>query len=173
MNESLLKIERWDTSHERWSELMTLKGVEDLDLESKTGYWHLGTYTLVAINEGAIVGVLRFWTQEIGADENKPPFLVDGKPAVEAKIVTFHVLEEYRQQAIGRALQLAAVRWARELSCYQIRSRSAYNRRANHSLKASLGFGINPGRSTADGPDDTAFFILPLRLSKELIDGSQ
>lgn len=173
MDKSILEIERWDTSHERWPELMALKDVEDLDLESKTGYWHLGTYTLVALNKGAIAGVLRFWTQEIGADEDKPRFLVDGQPAVEAKIVTFHVLDAYRQQGIGRALQLAAVQWARELNCYQVRSRSAYNRRANHSLKTSLGFGINPGRNTADGPDDTAFFVLPLRLSKELIDDAQ
>ncbi len=173
MDKSRSKIERWDTSHERWFELMSLKDVEDLDLETRTGYWHLGTYTLVAINKEVIVGVLRFWTQEIGTDEDKLPFFVDGQPAVEAKIVAFHVLDEYRQQGIGRALQLAAVRWARELNCYQVRSRSSYNRRANHLLKASLGFGISPGRNSLDGPDDTAYFVLPLRLSNELIDDGQ
>jgi TatD DNase family protein len=48
-----------------------------------------------------------------------------------------------------------------------VRSRSAYDRRGNHALKASLGFGISPGRNTTDGPVDTAFFVLPLRLSQE------
>jgi GNAT superfamily N-acetyltransferase len=85
-------------------------------------------------------------------------------------VVTFHVLEEYRQQGIGSELQLAAVRWARQLDCYQVRSRSAYNRTGNHMLKASLGFGISPARHTPDIPVDTAFFVLSLRLAKELID---
>jgi GNAT superfamily N-acetyltransferase len=113
---------------------------------------------------------LRFWTQEIGFDEDKPPFIVAGKPALEAKVVCFHVLEAYRRQGTGRELQLAAVRWARELDCYQVRSRSAYDRRGNHALKAALGFGISPGRNSADGPADTAFFVLPLRLAKDLVD---
>jgi GNAT superfamily N-acetyltransferase len=173
MSESKLKLERWDHHHNRWAELMALQGVGDLDLESKTGCWHLGIHTLVALCEEKIVGVLRFWTQEIGVDEDKPPFLVDGQPAVEAKVVTFHVLEGYRRQGIGRELQLAAVRWARELGCYQVRSRSAYNRTENHALKASLGFGISPGRNQPDGLEDTAFFVLPLRLPKELTDDAQ
>jgi GNAT superfamily N-acetyltransferase len=170
MSDSRIKIERWDSRHDRWSELMGLKGIENLVLELKMECWHQGIYTLVALYGEAIVGVLRFWTQEIGIDEDKPPFVVDGKPAVEAKVIAFHVLEEHRRQGIGRDLQLAAVRWARELGCYQVRSRSAYNRRGNHSLKASLGFGISPGRNTTDGAVDTAYFVLPLRLAKVLLD---
>lgn len=167
MDGSELKIERWDKNHDRWSELMALQGIDNLDLESKAEPWHQGIYTLVALYEKGIVGVLRFWTQEIGVDEEKPPFLVGGKPAVEAKVVTFHVFEAHRRQGIGRELQLAAVRWARELDCYQVRSRSAYHRKGNHALKASLGFGISPGRNTTDGPVATAFFVLPLRLSTQ------
>ncbi len=168
MHESTFQIERWDQGHSRWPELMGLEGIECLDIHTRMADWHLGIYTLVALQEGAIAGVLRFWTQEIGIDEEKPPLLVDGKPAVEAKIVTFHVLEGHRRRGMGRALQLAAVRWARELGCYQIRSRSAYQRQGNHALKAGLGFGINPGRDRPDGSEDTAFFVLPLRLERAL-----
>ncbi len=163
-----LNVERWDRAHVRWPELMSLQEIDDLDLESMAGEWHLGLYTLVALQDRSIAGVLRFWTQVIGVDEDKPPFLVDGRPAVEAKVVTFHVLAAYRRQGIGRRLQLAAVRWARELDCYQLRSRSAYGRRENHALKADLGFGISPGRNRPDGPVDTAYFVLPLRLSPAL-----
>ena len=168
MVKSTFQIERWDQNHSRWFELMSLEGIEHLDIHTRMADWHLGIYTLVALQEGAIAGVLRFWTQEIGIDEEKPPFLVDGKPAVEAKIVTFHVLEGHRRQGVGRALQRAAVHWARELGCYQIRSRSAYQHQGNHALKAALGFGINPARDKPDGPEDTAFFVLPLQLEQEL-----
>jgi GNAT superfamily N-acetyltransferase len=162
-------IERWTSAHPRWSELMALQGVEDLDLEAKTQEWHLSTRTLVALEDDEIAGVLRFWTQVIGVDEDKPSFLVDGEPSIEAKVVTFHVLDRFRSGGIGRRLQLAAVRWARELGCYQLRSRSPYASEANHGLKASLGFGISPGRNRPDGDRDTAFFVLPLRMDQELV----
>jgi GNAT superfamily N-acetyltransferase len=148
---------------------MSLTDVEDLDLESKTQDWHLGTYTLVAIVDGEIAGVLRFWTQQVGVDEDKPPFLVDGKPTIEAKIVTFHVLDGYRNRGIGRELDLKAARWARELGCYQMRERSAYERVENHGLKARLGAGISPGRNRPDSPKDTAYFVVPLHLAPELM----
>jgi GNAT superfamily N-acetyltransferase len=168
-NPSSTTTERWNNHHPRWPELMSLKDIEDLHLEEKAEEWHLGIYTLVALEDTQIVGVLRFWTQVIGVDEDKPPSIVDGEPAVEAKIVTFHVLDEFRRRGIGRSLELAAVGWARDLGCYQVRTRSAYNRTGNHGLKASLGFGISPGRNRPDGAEDTAFFILPLRLAPELV----
>ena len=56
-----------------------------------------------------------------------------------------------------------------ELGCYQVRSRSPYSSEGNHRMKASLGFGISPGRDRADGERQTAFFVLPLRLAPELI----
>jgi GNAT superfamily N-acetyltransferase len=148
---------------------MSLPDVEDLDLESKTGDWHLGTYTLVALEDDEIAGVLRFWTQEIGVDEDKPAFVVDDQPAVEAKVVTFHVLERFRNQGMGASLDFAAARWARELGCYQLRERSAYDRVENHALKAQLGVGISPGRNRPDSPKDTAYFVVPLRLAPELL----
>ena len=162
-------IERWTSAHPRWAELLSLPDVQDLDLEAKTQEWHLGTYTLVAVEGDEIAGVLRFWTQVIGVDEDKPPFVVDDKPAVEAKVVTFHVLDAFRGLGIGRRLQLEAARWARELGCYQVRSRSPYASSENHGLKASLGFGISPGRNRSDGRRDTAFFVLPLHMAPELL----
>lgn len=164
------RIERWTSAHPRWPELMSLPDVRDLDLESKVQDWHLGTYTLVALVDDEIVGVLRFWTQVIGVDEDRPPLDVDGRPATEAKVVTLHVLDRLRRHGIGRALQLASVRWAQELGCYQVRSRSPYASTGNHAMKASLGFGISPGRDRVDSADGTAFFVLPLKLDPDLAD---
>lgn len=168
-NHSRSVTERWSSAHPRWSELMSMPDVDDLRLEDKAQDWHLGIYTVVVLEDTEIAGILRFWTQPIGVDEDKPPFMVDGKPALEAKVVTFHVFEQFRNRGIGRRLDLAGVQWARELGCYQVRTRSAYNRAENHRLKASLGFGISPGRNRPDGKEDTAFFVLPLRLAAELI----
>jgi len=170
MSDPELVVERWNNSHSRWTELMAFEDVDHLNLESKAEDWHLGIYTLVALFGRDIAGVLRFWTQEIGIDEDKPVSIVNEKPAIEAKIVTFHVLENYRQQGVGRALQLAAIRWARQLDCYQVRSRSAYVHSEYHSLQISLGLGISPGRNTTDGSRDTAFFVFPIKLAKELIE---
>lgn len=167
-NHNRTVIERWTNAHLRWSELMSLPDVEDLRLEDKAQEWHLGIYTLVALEENEIAGILRFWTQAIGVDEDKPPFMVEGTAAIEAKVVTFHVLHGFRNRGIGRSLEVAAVEWARELGCYQVRSRSEYSRRENHHLKASLGFGISPGRNRPDTPKDTAFFVLPLRVARGL-----
>lgn len=163
-------IERWNETHPRWSELMALPDVEDLHLEVKAQDWHLGIYTLVALVDDEIAGILRFWTQVIGVDEDRPAFVVDGSPAVEAKVVTLHVLDVQRRVGIGHDLQVAAVRWAKELGCYQVRSRSPYASEGNHRLKASLGFGISPGRERPDGNErPTAFFVLPLQLAPELV----
>ena len=103
-------VERWNDTHPRWSELMALPDVEDLHIEAKVQEWHLGIYTLVALQNDVIAGTLRFWTQVIGVDEDRPPFVVDGEPAVEAKVVTLHVLDEFREMGIGQQLQAAAVR---------------------------------------------------------------
>jgi GNAT superfamily N-acetyltransferase len=166
-------VERWNDTHPRWSELMALPDVEDLHIEAKVQEWHLGIYTLVALQNDVIAGTLRFWTQVIGVDEDRPPFVVDGEPAVEAKVVTLHVLDEFREMGIGQQLQVAAVRWARQLGCYQVRSRSPYASEGNHRMKASLGFGISPGRDRADGERQTAFFVLPLRVAPELVAAAQ
>jgi GNAT superfamily N-acetyltransferase len=162
-------VERWTSGHPRWDELMSVRGVQDLDLETKAAPWHLGIYTLVALDDDVIAGTLRFWTQVIGVDEDKPPYVVDGEEAIEAKVVTLHVLDAFRRRGIGRRLQIAAAEWARELGCYQLRSRSPYQSAGNHGLKAALGFGISPGRNRPDGAADTAFFVLPLRLDPELV----
>ena len=160
-----LSIARWDTSHPRWAELTKL--FVDLDhggdIEAKTVDYHLGLYTLVAFTPAEVVGFLRFWTQEIGVDEDRPPFLVAGRPAVEAKSVAFAIRPEWRRRGIGRRLQEAAIEWARELTCYQLRSRSPYRCRENHSLKLSMGFAVQPAlQEPPNAPDPSAYFLLPL-----------
>lgn len=156
-------IERWDSGHLRWEEL--LQAARDLkegaDMESKMADYHLGLHTLVAFSEEQVVGYFRFWTQVIGVDEDKPVFLVDGEPLIEAKSATFAVRPEFRRRGIGRRLQMAAIEWARELGCYQLRSRSPYSSVENHRLKLSLGFGIQPAVQVEADP--SAYFLLPLR----------
>ena len=159
-------IARWNASHPRWAELDRLFAElgHGGDLEGKSTHYHLGLYTLVAFTPAEVVGFLRFWTQEIGVDEDRPGFLVDGSAAVEAKSVAFAVRPEWRRRGIGRRLQEAAIDWARELRCYQLRSRSAYRCTENHALKLSLGFGIQPAlQERSDAPDRSVYFLLPLR----------
>lgn len=168
-----LVIEEWTDAHPRWPELMALQGVQDLDLESKRQPWHLETCTVVAVHPSGIAGVLRFWTQVIGVDEDRPPHTVEGSPAIEAKVVTLHVVEGMRRQGIGTELQLAAVRRAADLGCYQLRSRSKYRRHANHAMKASLGFAVSPGTERPDSHEGSAYFVLPLRLHPRLAEALQ
>ncbi|MBV9470261.1 MAG: GNAT family N-acetyltransferase [Abitibacteriaceae bacterium] len=157
-----VEIARWDSSHARWAELM--QACSDLghgaDLEAKTADYHLGLYTLVAFTPHEVVGLLRFWTQQIGLDEDKPLLLIEGEPTIEAKSVAFAVRPEFRRQGIGRRLQEAAIEWARELGCYQLRSRSYYSCQENHALKLSMGFAIQPAVQKEAHP--SAYFVLPL-----------
>ena len=167
-----IRIDRWTSDHVRWPELLAV--CADLgqgDLDDKLCDFHLGLYTLCASTPTEVVGFLRFWTQQIGVDEDKPPFFVDGKPAIEAKVVALGVREGWRRRGLGRLLQTSAVEWARELKCYQVRSRSCYDSTANYALKAELGFGIDPARNERPG-ENTAFFLLPLRAAPELLIGA-
>ena len=161
-------IERWDHTHPRWTALLAAcEAMDQGGLEEKMCDFHLGLYTCVACTRDEVAGFARFWTQQIGIDEDKPSFAYRGQPAIEAKVVAFGVRAPWQRQGLGRQLQFEIVRWARQLDCYQVRSRSAYTCHGNHALKSSLGFTISPGRNEA--PADTAFFALPLHLPPDLI----
>lgn len=98
--------------------------------------------------------------QEIGPDNEQPSVYLSSVALTEAKILAFGVIEKARNQSIGRLLQQAALKWARELACYQVRSHSDGKNRANHHLKLSMGFAVHP---TIRGDDDRgAYFIMPL-----------
>ena len=92
-------------------------------------------------------------------DRDHPPLAVDGQTLREAKIIAFGVKEAYRRQGIGRALQEYAIRRARALGCYQVRSVSDGTHPENRQLKLAMGFAVEP--MERDKP--TLAFIMPLK----------
>lgn len=114
---------------------------------------------LVAAVAGAPVGFLRFVVQRLGEDEERPPIYYADRVLIEAKIVAFGVVPDFRNQGIGRALQEAAMQRAQELGCYQVRSRSDYANAANFHLKMALGFGIQPSLE-----NDSVYFVKRLNI---------
>ena len=68
----------------------------------------------------------------------------DGSQLYELFVQTFSVDEAYRRRGIGRALQEEALRQARILGCYQVRSWSSLDKIANYPLKLGLRFAFHP-----------------------------
>lgn len=156
-----LVIEEWAEAHPRWGELMAVVEAEGQLRWVQTRLdFHRGAHMLVARCGEDVVGFLRFVTQEIGADEERPSVALDGVALMEAKVLAFGVVESQRRRGIGRALQEAALARARTLGCYQMRSHSSGSNRANHRLKLSMGFAVHPIVRGAD--DRGVYFIMPL-----------
>jgi GNAT superfamily N-acetyltransferase len=108
---------------------------------------------------GRIVGFLMFVVWEIGPhDRGHPVVERDGKALTESKIIAFGVSPAYRRQGIGRALQEHVLRRARALGCYQVRSVSRWTRQANHQLKLSMGFAVEP----MERDEPSLAFVMPL-----------
>ena len=152
-------IQRCQPGDEHYQAVCDL--VEVLDQTEYFTYsadWHLETHILIAIASGRPVGILNFAVQEIGPDCNRPGMILQGETLREAYVLAFGVAEEHRRHGVGTALQNELIQLATTLGCYQVRSRSAGNRLANHALKLSLGFGVHPTKAT----DDAVFFVLPL-----------
>ena len=124
----------------------------DLNLDSAKS-----NHILVAMSDDQPAGVLRFVVQRLGEDEERPPIVFKGETLIEGKVISFGVVPECRNQGLGRALQERAVKLAREKGCYQLRSRSWYQSRANFRLKMSMGSGIQPSVQ-----DDSVYFIIVL-----------
>lgn len=123
--------------------------------------WHLSTHMLVARKADQVVGFLRYVIQEIGVEEDQPPFTLDGERLREAKVIAFGVPLEERRQGIGRALQERLIADSRKAGLYQIRSYSSEASPENQRLKVALGFAIDP-LPVGKGKDG-AYFLLPLR----------
>ena len=155
------RIKIWDETHPRWSELMQLAVAVEQDRWMTIQFdWHLSSHMLVALQNDQVVGFLRLVRQEIGADMERPSVTHNNTPLIEAKVMTFAVAESHRNQGIGRLLQNAAMRAAKRLGCYQLRSFSNGTRPANHHLKISMGFGIHPHVRADD--NQGVFFVMPL-----------
>ena len=155
----LLRIEAWSPEHPGWPELRALiDGEGQRDWVAFHVEFHLSDHVLVALEEEALIGFLRFVVQEIGPDMDAARVMLNGTALTEAKILAFGVLEERRGSGVGRALQQAAIELAQGSDCYQIRSHSSGNNAANHHLKLSMGFGVHP---VVRGEDRGGVYFIP------------
>jgi len=156
-----MNIEAWNATHPRWDELTHM--VQDqgqTDWVTFHAPFHLSEHTLVALEGDTILGFLRFVTQHIGPDMGCPPVTFRGKALLEGKVLAFAVVEKHRNRGVGRALQQEVIRSAKALGCYQVRSHSSGENRANHHLKLALGFAVHP---IVRGEDrGGAYFVLPI-----------
>ena len=118
----------------------------------------LFSHVLAGLVDSQPVGYSRFVVQRIGEDDERLLVKFNDQVLEEAKVITFAVVPEFQNRGIGRALQQAGLARARELGCYQFNSRSNFHSEANHHLKISMGFGIQPSLQ-----DDSLYFIWPLQ----------
>ncbi|MCP5095763.1 MAG: GNAT family N-acetyltransferase [Chloroflexi bacterium] len=154
-------IQVWDKQHPRWQELLQFTAQLEQHRWATIKFdWQLSTHMLVALHDDKLVGFLRLIRQEIGADMERPSVTDNNSSLIEAKVMAFAVAEPYRNQGIGKRLQTAALREAKRLGCYQLRSYSNGNKHSNHHLKIDMGFGIHPHVR----PDDNegVYFVLPV-----------
>ena len=155
-------IEEWVADHPRWPEArQVIETLNQIGWADLTMDCHRSSHLLVALDNDRVVGFLRYILQEIGADQGRPSVEYQGQPLLEAKVLAFGVLPEHRNQGIGRALQEDLLAQAKRKGCYQIRSRSSGDNRANHHLKLSLGFAVHPIATSKD--ECGVYFVMPLR----------
>jgi GNAT superfamily N-acetyltransferase len=156
-----MQIEAWTRDHPRWPLLAAL--IADLHQTNWVAFsadWHLGSHMLVASQEGAVMGFLRYVIQPIGVEDDLPAVTLAGQTLLEGKVLAFGVAPAHRRQGIGRQLQERLIADCRARGCYQIRSHSSAANVANHQLKLAMGFAIYP--LPADGRRDGAYFLLSL-----------
>jgi GNAT superfamily N-acetyltransferase len=103
------------------------------------------------------VGFLRFLVQVIGAEERRPPVLVDGLPLTEGFVEAFGVSPEIRRRGVGSALQRRAQEMCRAVGCYQMRSRSPVACTANYAMKLAAGYVLQPSDQ-----NDSYYFLMKL-----------
>jgi GNAT superfamily N-acetyltransferase len=158
-----ITIQLWDQHHPRWPEFLQLAADQGQTrwLEF-TADFHHASHVLVALQSEHIVGFLRYVIQPIGPDTGDcPPVVHNGITLTEAKVIAFAVVPTACRQGIGRGLQAATIQQARAAGCYQLRSYSGGDNKANHQLKLSMGFAVHP--TDRKGDNEGAYFVLPLR----------
>lgn len=109
---------------------------------------------LGAVESRQIVGHISLRRQTLLLPDGTPIQLRD-HPLEELFVETFAVDEDYRRQGLGTALQLAALRAAHDLGCYQLRSWSSFDHPENYLLKLRLGFAVHP--AVYEAPDGVQF----------------
>jgi len=140
-----ISIESWTSAHKRFEELKQI-----IDSEGQGSWfsfkadWHLSSHTLVALHQDQIVGFLYFVIQEIGPELDRPSAKLNDVALLEAKVIAFGVVSDMRDKGVGRKLQEEAMGLARAAHCHQLRSHSSGTNKANHHLKLSMGFAVDP-----------------------------
>ena len=116
-----------------------------------------GNYYLSITDDDAVIGHISIKVQKLIVPETEWSSVfdhhvrdTDGAPLRETFVQTFAVESNHRRKGHGRALQLAALDLTCDLGCYQMRSWSSLDARANYRLKLSLGFAIHPATYTTD-----------------------
>lgn len=112
--------------------------------------WHIMNQCIVAYKENEVVGFLRFVLQKIGLEDGCNIVVYKGKELIEAKILAFGVLKEYRNRGIGEQLQRRVLEEAKKLACYQVRSHSDGENIENHHLKFKLRYSFYPTKRGED-----------------------
>lgn len=156
-----LTISRWTSDHRYWSKLVTLtEHLGQTNWIECHADWHEESTMLVAHINAQPVGFLRYVIQAIGSDAGLDPVQFQDQTLREAKVLAFGVVKAMRRQGIGTRLQQTLIDESRRAGCYQIRSHSSLDNKANHQLKLSLGFAVHPLPSTPE--KDGFYFVLPL-----------
>ena len=156
-----LQICEWTASHPRWPEVVQFfDDHEDGLPDVIQGYDQRDSRILVATVNTQIAGILRLIVIPIGPEENLPAVSFNDRELLQAKVMRFHVLREFRRNGIGTRLQQAAISLARSLSCYQLASFSDDGLTANHILKLRMGFSVRPVSLTEERHG--LYFIMPL-----------
>ena len=140
------RVEEWTGEHPRWQEYVSLITAEGQARPAFGEFFqpHNPRY-LVALQGDTIVGFLMFIHWVIGPhDAEIPAVKLGDSELTEVKIIAFGVPKVHRRQGIGRMLQQEAIKRARELGCYQVRSVSWHTKPENHQLKLSMGFAAIP-----------------------------
>ena len=107
-----------------------------------------------------ILGVLRLIVIPIGPEDELPAVKIDGKELLQAKVMNFFVLPEFRRRQIGSNLQKSAIDLARSLHCCQLASFSYSHNSENHALKLRMGFTVRP--ETRGSERHGLYFMMPL-----------
>jgi GNAT superfamily N-acetyltransferase len=117
----------------------------------------LESHVLGAFEGGRCAGFLRYLIQVIGAEEDRPPVLRDGRALTEGYVEAFGVDPLLRRRGIGSVLQQHAIQRCRAAGCYQMRSRSPVTSTENYALKLAAGYVVQPSTE-----NDSYYFLLRL-----------
>lgn len=98
--------------------------------------------------EDKLIGCIRYCIQQIGIEQKTPPITTNGIELKEAKINIFAVDKNFRNQGIGKKLQLKVIEDAKINNCSQVASYSTFDKVENYSIKLGLGFCVQPETQT-------------------------